>query len=186
MTTSQPLQQIGVRELKARLSEVLQQVVTTEQPLLVTSRGEELACLVPESLPPSGAEMAVRLDRVARDQEPEPAVQRVAEPSPVWTLRPYPGQIEISVRELKARASEVLRDVAERGRVYKITRRGNTLARLTPPYRELTAEEWIAQHRALVEDIAKHVDMSKPVSSVDLVNEGRDRHYRIAMQQQDR
>ena len=39
---------------------------------------------------------------------------------------------EIGLRELKARASEVLREVKERGRRYVVTHRGRPVALITP------------------------------------------------------
>ena len=80
---------------------------------------------------------------------------------------------QIGVRELKAKASQILCDVKERSASYEITQRGRVIARLVPASEAMTPEEWLAEVDALAEEIAKYD--TDPRSSVDLVNDGRER-----------
>lgn len=85
---------------------------------------------------------------------------------------------QIGVRELRAKTSEVLRRVHE-GETYQITSRGKVIAQLSPASDGMqdgrTAfEEWTAYWDHLVEEIGKHVDLSKPVDAVELLRGGRD------------
>ena len=80
---------------------------------------------------------------------------------------------EIGIRELKARASEILREVRERRATYGVTYRGKVIAQITPADEEgvRTQSEWLAAWDRLVEDIAK--TNPGPVDAVELVREGR-------------
>lgn len=84
---------------------------------------------------------------------------------------------QIGVRELKARASEILRNVKEDDETYEITQRGKVVARLTPAWwiegRELLKEyeRWSAEHDALVEEIGK-LDHD-PRNSVEIMRDER-------------
>lgn len=80
---------------------------------------------------------------------------------------------QIGVRELRAKASEILREVKDRNASYEITQRGKVIARLVPASEPLSPEEWLAQVDALAAEI-EHYD-EEPRSSVELVNEGRER-----------
>jgi prevent-host-death family protein len=90
----------------------------------------------------------------------------------------------IGVRELKARASEILRCVREEGASYTVTHRGQAIARLTPVQpgavfdeEDLTpfgsVEEMTAGFDALAEEIARRIAPGAAVSAVDLVRAQR-------------
>lgn len=82
---------------------------------------------------------------------------------------------QVGVRDLKARASELLRSVETDGETYEITHRGKPVARLTPVEypRELSFEEWKAGWDELSDRIAAHLDPWVPVDATQVVREGR-------------
>jgi prevent-host-death family protein len=81
----------------------------------------------------------------------------------------------VGVRELKARASEILRRVREDGEIVEITYRGRVVARLVPA--EPTSAD-IDETRAVLTDLqrlAEEIGTKWPagVSAVDAVREQR-------------
>ncbi len=84
---------------------------------------------------------------------------------------------QIGVRDLKERASEILRRVREEGASYAVTYHGKVIARLEPEPDEETrrrhAGEALARLEATRKEIAKH--LLPGASAVELIREGRDR-----------
>jgi prevent-host-death family protein len=81
----------------------------------------------------------------------------------------------VGVRELKARASEILRQIEDGGEPVEITKRGKVVARLVPaerprPTREELEALW-ERRRRLAEEIGKH--LPEGVSAVEAVREQR-------------
>jgi prevent-host-death family protein len=81
----------------------------------------------------------------------------------------------VGVRELKARASEILRQVEEGGEPIEITKRGKVVARLVPaerprPTREELDAIWARRER-LADEISKY--WPEGVTAVDAVREQR-------------
>ncbi len=85
----------------------------------------------------------------------------------------------IGIRELKQRASEILREVRDKGASYEVTYRGEVIANLAPAQRQessLTIEEWNAACDRLAAQIdAATLPEYRNVSSVDLIRYDRDR-----------
>ena len=81
----------------------------------------------------------------------------------------------IGVRELKAKASQVIRDVRQHKARYMITHRGKVVAQITPAEdgeaRQQSAQEWLASLDELIEAVAR--TNPGPVDAVELVREGR-------------
>jgi prevent-host-death family protein len=85
---------------------------------------------------------------------------------------------QVGVKELKAKASEILRCVREDRATYIVTVRGEQVARLMPldetgPVDSAAVEAWIRGMDALSEEIDRLLDEEDPVSAVDLVRGGR-------------
>jgi prevent-host-death family protein len=86
--------------------------------------------------------------------------------------------IKIGVRELKNRASEIVREVRETQASYVVTVRGEPVAELRPlgakTIRE-RREEAVDQVMAEVEDLARRISRAwkSPQSAVELVEEQR-------------
>jgi prevent-host-death family protein len=80
----------------------------------------------------------------------------------------------VGVRELKQRASEILRELEESGQEVRITRRGQVIARIVPvPTAAVKAhakEVWAEMDR-LAEEITAH--WPKDVTAVEAVGEQR-------------
>ena len=87
---------------------------------------------------------------------------------------------EIGIRELKQRASEVLRQVAEGREPVAITRRGKVIARIVPVEDDAEALardiKVLAQMDELAEEISK-LWSPKDTSAVDAVREQRRRSW---------
>ena len=66
---------------------------------------------------------------------------------------------QVSVRELKARLSEIIRRVDERREPVEVTRSGKVIVRIEPasqpPSKEEIAGYW-SQHKALAEKLSEH------------------------------
>jgi prevent-host-death family protein len=80
----------------------------------------------------------------------------------------------IGVRELKARATEILRRVREDGTAFEVTYRGLVVARLVPlaqPAREQTVEAFLERLDRTAEEIGRH--WPEGVSAVEAVREVR-------------
>jgi prevent-host-death family protein len=93
---------------------------------------------------------------------------------------PEPAARAVGIRELKTKASEIVREVRETGRPIDITVRGRVVARLTPPpvdaelsadNRGRAAREWLLETEAFAQEVARR--WPSPVSSVELVREQR-------------
>jgi prevent-host-death family protein len=93
-----------------------------------------------------------------------------------------PAARTVGIRELKAKAGEIVREVRETGRPVDITVRGEVVARLSPSSSDesgLTAHRWTDDERAafwqsldaLTEEISRH--WPKGISAVDAVREQR-------------
>jgi prevent-host-death family protein len=84
---------------------------------------------------------------------------------------------QIGIRDLKERASEILRRVREEGVSYVVTYHGRVVARLEPEPDEETrrrrGREAVKRLEATRDEIAKHL-LPGP-SAVELIREGRDR-----------
>ena len=80
----------------------------------------------------------------------------------------------IGVRELKERASEILRRVRDDGDMFVVTYRGRVIARLVPVVQPET-EDALADFNADWEQLTKEISAHWPagVSAVDAVREGR-------------
>lgn len=80
----------------------------------------------------------------------------------------------IGVRELRERASEVLRRVRDKGDVFEVSYRGRVIARLVPVIQP-DASETLTNFAADWEELIKAIDAHWPegVSAVDAVREGR-------------
>ncbi len=173
--------QIGVRELKTRLSEVLRDL-ESRGTIDITSRGRTVARLVPGSAPETKDEELAESPLDWPDRGP----LRIADAQPVWDLPDVPDWERIGIRELKAGAAQVLKDVQENKRVYLITRQGKVVARLTPAFKLLTAEEWIAEGHRAIERIDKLLPPDLVVDAVEILNEERGRHERMYEEGQNR
>ena len=80
----------------------------------------------------------------------------------------------IGVRELKERASEIMRRVREDGDVFEVSYRGRVVARLVPVTEPETKND-LSSFSARWEKLAKAIGSHWPdgVSAVDAVREGR-------------
>ena len=80
----------------------------------------------------------------------------------------------IGVRELRERASEVLRRVRDDGDVFEVSYRGRVIARLVPVAQPETKNA-LSNFNANWEKLAKAIGVHWPdgVSAVDAVREGR-------------
>lgn len=83
----------------------------------------------------------------------------------------------VGIRELKAHASEILRDVRERGETVELTLHGRPIARLVPIQPEGENEDdwrsvWAEMDR-LAEEISAH--WPEGVSAADAIAEDRSR-----------
>jgi prevent-host-death family protein len=80
----------------------------------------------------------------------------------------------VGIRELKERASEILRDVRETGTIYEITHYGKVIARLVPSAQTtLTSEEadfWLREMNEIGADISLEWQGD---SAVEAIREGR-------------
>jgi prevent-host-death family protein len=90
-----------------------------------------------------------------------------------------PARRSVGIRELKAKASEIVREVRESGEPVDITVRGQVVARLEPTpvaksSRRMTAEELVEYWREL-DELAEEISRNWPegVSAVDAVREQR-------------
>ncbi len=83
--------------------------------------------------------------------------------------------VQVGVRELKQRTSEILREVREKRQTIAITHRGRVIARLVPVQdADRTAEDverLLAEVDELAEEIGKH--WPSGLSAVDAVKEQR-------------
>jgi prevent-host-death family protein len=83
----------------------------------------------------------------------------------------------VSVRELKAQTSRILKEIQERGEVVTVTNRGRVVARLVPEPRELSVAEKtkMAAVWADMDELAAEIGAHWPegVSAVDAVREQR-------------
>ena len=80
----------------------------------------------------------------------------------------------VGVRELKERASEILRRVREDGDAYEVSYHGRVIARLIPvtqPDSQDDLTDFLRSWEQLAADIGAH--WPKGVSAVDAVREGR-------------
>ena len=82
---------------------------------------------------------------------------------------------EVGVRELKQRASEIIRQVREERATYTITYRGRVVARLVPEEDEETRRQRALAVLAKMDRLAKEIGKHWPpgVSAVDAVREVR-------------
>ena len=84
---------------------------------------------------------------------------------------------KVGVRELKQRASEIVREVREAGASYEVTHRGRVVARLVPAMESapepFDVEKWSAEVDALGEEIAKK--WPKGLTAVEAMREDRSR-----------
>jgi prevent-host-death family protein len=81
----------------------------------------------------------------------------------------------IGVRELKARASQVLRRVRERGEEVDVTHRGRVVARLVPVARKRSRPRASAPVWSTLDKVATEISARWPKgrSAADAVREGR-------------
>jgi prevent-host-death family protein len=81
----------------------------------------------------------------------------------------------VGVRQLKARASELLRQLEDGGEPIEITKRGKVIARLVPAERPWPTREeigaWWTDHDHLAQEIGS--DWPEGVSAVEAVREQR-------------
>ncbi len=82
--------------------------------------------------------------------------------------------VSVGVRELKARASEIVREVQRRGMAVEITLRGRPVARLVPVRDSRSSADAGGRWRAL-DDIAADIGRKWPAgaSAARAVTEGR-------------
>jgi prevent-host-death family protein len=81
----------------------------------------------------------------------------------------------IGIRELKARASQVLRRVRERGEEVEVTHHGRVVARLIPVSRERRRPRALAAAWSTLDRVAREIGARWPKgrSAVKAVREGR-------------
>ncbi|MCB0215072.1 MAG: type II toxin-antitoxin system Phd/YefM family antitoxin [Caldilineae bacterium] len=77
----------------------------------------------------------------------------------------------IGIRELKAHASEIVRQVREKGAVYEVTVRGEVAARLVPteasrPLSREAIEGWLREMDGLADEIGRLVDDGKAADEI--------------------
>jgi prevent-host-death family protein len=89
-----------------------------------------------------------------------------------------PAVRTLDIRELGAKASEIVREVRETGRPVHIRVRGEVVARLTPLAEQTdlagcrqAAGEWLEETEAFAQEVAPR--WLSDISSVDLVREQR-------------
>jgi prevent-host-death family protein len=87
----------------------------------------------------------------------------------IRTGEPEPAARTVGIRELKTKASEIVREVRETGRPIDITVRGRVVARLTPsldePDRTVVAEGADRRH-AIRDWLGKLDDVSREIAAV--------------------
>jgi prevent-host-death family protein len=81
----------------------------------------------------------------------------------------------IGVRELKARASEIVRRVRDQRETIGVTVRGRVVARIVPVERQPPSPEELSAVWASIDEIAAEIGAHWPpdVTAVDAVREGR-------------
>lgn len=77
----------------------------------------------------------------------------------------------IGIRELKAKASEIVRQVREEGAVYEVTVRGEVAARLVPssqpqPASQAEIDAWLADLDLLAAEIGQQVQDRKGADEI--------------------
>lgn len=80
----------------------------------------------------------------------------------------------VGIRELKARTSEILRDVRERLEEIDVTSRGRTIARIVPAEPKADEQElddWWAELDRISAEISEH--WPEDVSALDAIREQR-------------
>ena len=80
----------------------------------------------------------------------------------------------VGVRELKAHATTIVRQVREEGASFDVTYRGRVVARLTPvpePVSDQAIEDYLKQLDREAEEIGKH--WPPGVSALDAINDVR-------------
>ena len=83
--------------------------------------------------------------------------------------------VKVSVRELKQRASKLLRLVHEKGEIVEITYHGEAIARLVPVQSSSDAEQDNAAWWSKLDELTAEINARWPkgVSATDAVEEGR-------------